>query len=362
MNKISWEKLYAAQAPKLLGLCRRYLQDVALAEDLMHDAFLAAIQKQASYKADGPIEAWLRRITVNTILMYLRKEKRLMELALQSDFPLLDEEPDMPETDMEQILAQGFDTAELLRALDELPEHHRVVFNLYVMENYTHKQIAEALDISPGTSKSHLARARKKLQELLLKKNSIMQQKERRAVFLWFPFFKKETQTPVDNLYQKAFLDFEIPPSGNIPPRLAANLKKTLRSSPTSSISWTVKAGLGAMLVTGLASWWWLSPAQSPTAEIRADTTFLPAQSYTKVVTVPDSFNIKDTAPQKGIVAVAPRVVEPKRISNRPSSVTTAVTPQTSTAPTATASNQPVVIRRQVVRKDTVLHLKTSNQ
>lgn len=158
MKEIFWEELYRTQAPILLGVCRRYVPDVQQAEDLMHDAFLTAIRKQESFSNMGTIEGWLRRITVNTALLHLRNEKKLSMLYSSDDIgERPDEVPDMdPDATPESIiLAAGFESADLLAALDELPEHHRVVFNLYVFEGYTHKQIGEELGISAGTSKSH---------------------------------------------------------------------------------------------------------------------------------------------------------------------------------------------------------------
>ncbi len=175
-----WEKVYQDNAPKLIGICRRYVSSRELAEDLVHDAFITAIKKHSTYNGRGSLEGWLRTIVINTALMHLRKEKKnsISHFSLDDD-PGRDTTGTPNEGDIRSLIENaGFSDNDLLQAIDELPDHHKAVFNLYVMDNYTHKQIASELNISQGTSKSHLARARKRLQKLLYQK--IMADKEKR--------------------------------------------------------------------------------------------------------------------------------------------------------------------------------------
>ncbi|CAN0164196.1 unnamed protein product, partial [Phaeothamnion confervicola] len=180
MSDSFWEATYRQNIAKMIGVCWRYTQNRQVAEDLAHDAFLVAIDKVSSFENKGPFEAWLRRIVVNVALQYLREQKRLekWEEAHTYDAVGDDMQEENPMSD-----DRGFSEAELLEAIGYLPEHHRLVFNLYVVDNFTHAQIAARLGISEGTSKSHLARARKKIRELLHDK--LKNNKEWKRAFVW---------------------------------------------------------------------------------------------------------------------------------------------------------------------------------
>jgi len=252
MPAINWEDIYRLQAPRMLGLCRRYVRDLQTAEDLMHDAFLTAIREQQHFAGRGNVEAWLRKITLNTALSYLRQEKKLVELA-QADLPEYPEEAEaMQEEDGDTpqhvMRAAGFEKADLIAVLDLLPEHHRVAFNLYVFEAYTHRQIGAELGISPGTSKSHLARARKKIQKLLLAKAKDMHQKPKRAALLLL-FASWEKKNHLDGLYQSILSDFDILPSGAPPTELVQALQKAPPVLTATVFTTSVKIVAGMMLV-----------------------------------------------------------------------------------------------------------------
>jgi RNA polymerase sigma factor (sigma-70 family) len=166
--KSFWDKKYRDNASKLIGVCRRYVQERELAEDLVQEAFITAINKHHTYLGKGSFEGWLRQIVINTALMHLRKEKTNKENGRfqDEDSHELFEEPETEDT--KSIFPKAeFSDEVLFAAIDSLPLHHKMVFNLYVIDNYSHKQIAAELKISEGTSKSHLSRARKKLQEIL---------------------------------------------------------------------------------------------------------------------------------------------------------------------------------------------------
>ena len=165
-----WETIYREQIGRMIGICYRYVANRQVAEDLAHDAFISAIKNSGSFKGKGKFEAWLRRIVVNVALQYLRDQKKKKVF----DNWMLNKNAEMEtpyDITSEDITTQAdFSKEELLDAANSLPEHHRLVFNLYVIDRFTHEQIGEELGISPGTSKSHLARARKKLREILYKK------------------------------------------------------------------------------------------------------------------------------------------------------------------------------------------------
>jgi len=234
---MNWESIYIKEAPKLLAVCRRYIRDLQKAEDLMHDAFLTAIKKQDQYAGKGAIGAWLRRVTVNTVLMYLRKEKGVLEL-LENDVekPISIFESDKPQDTKSLILAAGFENADLLAAIDALPAHHKIVFNLYVFEEFTHKEIGQKLKISSGTSKSHLARARKKIQKILAEKAVEMKKKNKRAGLLPFFGLQKKEEAYLDDMFREKLGDNAFPPQENLPKALQEALKTSAPSTATVSV------------------------------------------------------------------------------------------------------------------------------
>ncbi len=197
-NKDFWIDTYNRNIKKLIGVCYRYVFDQKIAEDLAHDSFLTAMKKSGTFKGKGHFDAWLRKITVNTALQYLRETKSIQD----SQQELLQRE--LINSDEKMFHKYDFTTQKLLEAINKLPDHHRQVFNLYVIDRFTHKQIAEKLDISIGTSKSHLARAKKKLQQILNKK----QETKRSFILLLFPCgFGR-----INRLYKKEFRNYEIEP------------------------------------------------------------------------------------------------------------------------------------------------------
>lgn len=161
----SWEKVYKENAPYLLGICYRYVSDKALAEDLMHEAFLTAINRFDTFTGRGNFRGWLRKIAINTALLYLR-------YSVPRNLPppdLLEEEPyNDPDDDPRSVIENAeFTRDDLLNIVNQLPNPYKEVFNLYVIDEYSHAEISKILHISEGTSKSYLARARKKVQKLL---------------------------------------------------------------------------------------------------------------------------------------------------------------------------------------------------
>lgn len=339
MKEIFWEELYRTQAPILLGVCRRYVPDVQQAEDLMHDAFLTAIRKQESFSNMGAIEGWLRRITVNTALLHLRNEKKLSLLYSSDDIgERPDEVPDMdPDATPESIiLAAGFESADLLAALDELPEHHRVVFNLYVFEGYTHKQIGEELGISAGTSKSHLARGRKKIQQILLRKAQAMKEKEKRAALFILPFFKKE-DTFIDELYKKTLADTPIPPASQIPGSLVEAFKKAPPLPVKPIITWIKPAFWASGILVAAVSVAILVSRPSPAPPLQEEVSQAPA--------LPDSGRVQITSGPSDNGSVTTSPIKP------------AITPDKPLKRHENPPTPPVVVNKKVVVKDTIFEV-----
>ena len=152
------ERLFNKYASKLYGLCRRYISEDSEAEDVMITAFAKIFQKIDQYKAEGSFEGWMRRIAVNESLTYIRKNK---SIYLEVDIEVADEESNL------EHLGHELEANDLLAMIDQLPAGYRTVFNLYAIEGYAHKEIADQLGISENTSKSQLSRARSLLQKNL---------------------------------------------------------------------------------------------------------------------------------------------------------------------------------------------------
>ncbi|MBB4806006.1 RNA polymerase sigma factor (sigma-70 family) [Chryseobacterium defluvii] len=260
----NWQKIYQEYSPKLLGICRRYIHDIYAAEDIIQESFITAIQNNHQLREEKMLFAWLKKIVVNNALQHRRKASKEVFIITE---PL-----EIPDTfsemshysaseEKKHILAYDFTREELLSSIDSLPSHHRSVFNLYYIENYSHAEISSLLEISVNTSKSHLLRAKKSIQNYLI--NTVRNQNIPKSR-------KKTTQILIlfglggllwAQAFKSKFSDFTISPSKvfDIPenPEFKAlalgtdqNLKKKLTISAT-------------LLVIILSSIFLLKPAKS---------------------------------------------------------------------------------------------------
>lgn len=156
-------EIYHLFAGKMFGLCLKYSRNKQEAEDNLQDAFITIFDKIDQFKFKGSFEGWMKRIVINTALQTYR-QKNVLNLV-ENDLP---DEVDV-EVDEEDISLDY-----LLKIIQELPERYRMVFNLYVLDGYSHKEISDLLGIAEGTSKSNLSRARLILKEKI---EMIQQQK-----------------------------------------------------------------------------------------------------------------------------------------------------------------------------------------
>lgn len=166
-------KLYDLHSPAMLGVCLRYCGNREDAEDVLHEGFLKILNniKSFRYTGKGSPEAWMKRIMVNTALNFLRKRKKnVMEPDLEG---LAVEEE---EEDFYHLLREQISGDEVLGLIAKLPDGYRAVFNLYVFENYSHREIASAMNFTETTSKSQLSKARallrKEIETFILRKNT----------------------------------------------------------------------------------------------------------------------------------------------------------------------------------------------
>ncbi len=153
------QAFYERFAPKMLGVCIRYIHDREEAEHVMIGGMVKVFEKINQYSGEGSLEGWVRRVVVNESLMYIRKNKNM---SLEVEVEQAQFEPNY------QTLENNLEAQDLMNLIAELPVGYRTVFNLYAIEGYGHKEIAKTLGINENTSKSQLSRARKLLQTRLL--------------------------------------------------------------------------------------------------------------------------------------------------------------------------------------------------
>jgi RNA polymerase sigma-70 factor (ECF subfamily) len=164
-ERASQKQLYTLFASRLYGVCLRYSDNEEDAKDLLQESFIKIFKNLKQYQHNGSFEGWMRKIVVNTALERFRKTRR--SLAIESEDYM-----NTLQLDYEHVLEElGY--KDLMRMVQELSDQYRVVFNLYVIEGYTHKEIGQKLNIGEGTSKSNLSRARELLKDKVRKQYKI---------------------------------------------------------------------------------------------------------------------------------------------------------------------------------------------
>ena len=157
------EQIYRLLSPKIFAVCLKYSRSYEEAQDNLQEGFLLIFEKIEKFQFKGSFEGWAKRVVINYILQQYRNN---------GVFEIVSENlPDNVEVEIEEdMISMDF----LTKIVQELPDRYRLVFNLYVIDGYSHKEIAEMLSISDGTSKSNLARAKSILKEKIEKKNNNM--------------------------------------------------------------------------------------------------------------------------------------------------------------------------------------------
>jgi RNA polymerase sigma factor (sigma-70 family) len=159
-GKKEWQKtLFERYAPKMLAICARYCQSTEEAEDVLQDGFIKVFKNLKDFKFKGSLEGWIRRIMINTALNHLKMNNKHMH---NEDIDEIEEQylPELVVNDNEQL-------EEILKIVQSLPDGYRTVFNLFEIEEYSHKEIARMLNISVNTSKSQLLKARRIMRKKL---------------------------------------------------------------------------------------------------------------------------------------------------------------------------------------------------
>lgn len=153
------EELYRQYSPMLMGVCLRYASNKEEAEDFLQEGFVKIYANLYQYKPIGSFSGWLRRVVINVALQKLRRKKtQFVDIEIEHLAESIES--------TEDIFSQ-FGAKMLIRLIQQLPDGYRTVFNMYVIEGYSHKEIAAKLEISEATSKSQLSRAKAALRKML---------------------------------------------------------------------------------------------------------------------------------------------------------------------------------------------------
>lgn len=159
-NVIFQEKLFRKFANRMMGIALRYLKSRDLAEDVVQEGFIKVFDNLKNFKFEGPLEAWITRIMVNTAISYYNKNKKT---AFEEDISTINEELG----NQYDHVGHNLQANDLLKLINMLPDGYKLVFNMFAIEGYSHKQIAQMLGITESTSKTQYFKARNYLKKLL---------------------------------------------------------------------------------------------------------------------------------------------------------------------------------------------------
>lgn len=161
-DRLALKRLYDTYAQRMMPICVRYTNDYESAKDLLHDGFLKVFSHLGDYRGQGSFDGWMRRIFVNTALEQLRK---------LTDRPyMVDVEEARSLSSLDVSVLDKMSMQEILDCIQLLPESYRAVFNMAVLDDYSHREIAEQLGITESSSRVYLMRAKQQLQEMLSKR------------------------------------------------------------------------------------------------------------------------------------------------------------------------------------------------
>lgn len=361
MNNINWNEIYIKTSPKLLGICRRYIKDIATAEDIVQDSFIVAIQKEDSLKDKNAMPGWLSKIVINMAIHHLKEIKKI-NFSTHEDYEIVDSTTIMNTLEIDAksiLLSADLERNDILEAIDCLPEHHKSVFNMYVIDQFSHNEIGKILHISTGTSKSHLSRARKAIQLFLLEKiknKNVDEKKKRRIAFLLFLGFEHQMFA---NFYKKQFQDFEIKPLKSfesVPkkpaiPNQFIGMAKTAPASKIITISIFLICAIGAAFYAYDFNLKKVPQKNDPELNVVAAETLPKNQPVVNTEEV--AKNEKTVIESKKVkpIFTEEKTVLPEKNSQKKSEESTRVSLKDS------IKNEPqkvVIIKKQIVKKDTI--------
>jgi len=164
-NEHAQRELYEKYAGRMFAVCHRYSGNYQAAEDMLQDGFIKIFDNLKNFKSQGSFEGWMKRIVINTALETFRKRK-IETVSIDIE----DVNFDLPD---EETLQSAYSVKEIMEMMKSIPEGYREVLNLFVIDGYAHKEIAQMLNISEANSKLRLNRARTMLKKIMLDKNQI---------------------------------------------------------------------------------------------------------------------------------------------------------------------------------------------
>ncbi len=160
-NREAQHLLFKLYAPKMLSVCRYYIKDIQFAEDAMLKGFFKVFSNLNKFQNNGSFEGWIRKIMIRESISFLRKQKKI-EFVYEEVFPI----------ETSNTIYSDMEVAQIQQLIDELPSGYKIVFVMFVIEGYKHQEISKMLQITEGTSKSQLFKARKMLQHKINKLNN----------------------------------------------------------------------------------------------------------------------------------------------------------------------------------------------
>ncbi|SIS96621.1 RNA polymerase sigma factor [Chryseobacterium gambrini] len=363
-SNFNWQKIYLDYSPKLLGICRRYIDDIYTAEDIVQDSFITAIQKNDQLNDEKALFAWLKKIVVNNALQHIRKHSKDTFVTTEpSEIPDTYSEMDHHLLEEKNVFVYDFTSEELLSSIDSLPSHHKSVFNLYFIENHSHAEISGLLGITVNTSKSHLLRAKKSVQNYLMK-NFVNQNTPKKKMaqllvifglggLLWAQTFKNK------------FADFTIQPSKKLQIPSDLKINNVAFSSSGKSLKKKIIIG-GTFLIIIVLSVFFLNPKNSffTTDHDSVSSTFKnkgeiknkETKEYLKTI----NFDKKEKSDNDAVNQSATNIIEEKNTSktkinddetglkSRP------VLKKTAASDTIEEAPQKVIVVKKIIKRDTV--------
>jgi RNA polymerase sigma factor (sigma-70 family) len=357
MNPINWNEIYTNISPKLLGICRRYIKDIATAEDIVQDSFMVAIQKENTLKDANSLHGWLSRIVINMAIHHLKENKKII-FSTSENFEVIDTSTTMNTSELDnksKLLASDLDSNDVLEAIDSLPEHHKSVFNMYVIDQFSHNDIAKTLYISTGTSKSHLSRARKSIQLFLLEKlkgKTIDENKKRKMAFLLFLGFGNNLFA---NFYKSKFRDFEIVPKNpfSLAPKNISVPSNFIGLTKAISLAKIAIASIGTIAFIGIGAYFY----NSNTSSEKENNVVIENKTESIIVPKIDSMEAKSVTlksiPEKKVAA---QIITKEKNKMQPSVSKTDLIPVAALLKDTakTEDKKVVVIKKQIIKRDTV--------
>jgi len=239
-----WERKYRRNLGRIVGICYRYVNDRAVAEDLAQDVFVKAMEKFTTIRAIGRFDAWLTHIAVNHCIDHLRRQPDFVPIELESIAETSTKE--------EMVWTADFTEEELLEAIGQLPEIQRTVFNLHAMERYSHRRIAGMLGISADNARQLHHRARERLCQMLADRHKEKEKRKKGLLFMiiLFASLKRAHANPrrIDRLYRSRLSGYRMEPT-NVESHPGTSLQAHLRDTDAHHISTTLATQKNAILL-----------------------------------------------------------------------------------------------------------------